>query len=98
MRMRRLPGPCSAGWTSAVAMSQTFQFNEVIAVDTFNASLEGGSVLVPNCVCHGTNLQIVEVFGGTSEVAWKALLKAWARPFGPPPGMLPSDGGPELKA
>ncbi|CAK0881210.1 unnamed protein product, partial [Prorocentrum cordatum] len=74
----------------AVAIRRTVQFNEVIAVDTFNLSFEGACATGPTFRSWRCSM-------GPRMGAWKAFVRAWVGPFGPPE-MLLLDGGPESEA
>eukprot|EP00959_Pyramimonas_sp_CCMP1952_P278721 5827655-Pyramimonas_sp.AAC.1 len=77
-------------------MPHAFQFNRVVAVDTFFAPFSGRSVAFLNCVDHGTNYQVVAKYEGGAAEAWACFVACWLRCFGPPE-LLVCDGGPEFQ-
>eukprot|EP00959_Pyramimonas_sp_CCMP1952_P269282 5629563-Pyramimonas_sp.AAC.1 len=55
------------------AMPRAFQFNRVVAVDTFCVHFDGRSIPFINCVDHGTNYQVVARYEGGRPRRWHAL-------------------------
>ncbi|CAK0864783.1 unnamed protein product, partial [Prorocentrum cordatum] len=93
-------GDCQAHSRTAAsrpaAVPKTFEFNKIIALDTFFLTFKDQQLAFLNVICHGTNFQVVELYDGTALGAWRAFMRAWVRPFGPPVFAI-TDGGPEFK-
>eukprot|EP00959_Pyramimonas_sp_CCMP1952_P039179 820152-Pyramimonas_sp.AAC.1 len=77
-------------------MPRAYQFNRVVAVDSFYLSFGGKLFTFLNMICHGTNYQVVARYEGGARDAWECFVSSWLRYFGPPE-LLITDGGSEFQ-
>ena len=72
-------------------------FNEVVGVDLMQINVEGiGEYLLLNCLCWGTDMQIVEpIADKQADTVYRAFAKEWMAHYGPP-ALVVADQGREF--
>ena len=78
-------------------LQTAMEFNSVVGIDIFQVKVPDlGDLLLLNCLCWGSNLQVVELLESKhSETVYEAFAKVWLMHYGPP-GLLVSDQGREF--
>jgi hypothetical protein len=69
-------------------------FNEVVGVDLMQINVEGiGEYLLLNCLCWGTDMQIVEpIADKQADTVYRAFAKEWMAHYGPPALVVADQG------
>ena len=78
-------------------LQKAMEFNEVVGVDLIQVNVPNlGEYLLLNCLCWGTDMQIVEpVEDKQASTVYAAFARAWLAHYGPP-GLVIADQGREF--
>ena len=90
----------SPNFSRKAAVTRTYEFNRIVAMDVFHTHLRGQSRLVLNNICHGTNFQVSACMRPdgtpTAAVVRSTFQRSWRRYFGTPDVKI-TDGGSQFR-